>query len=87
MYLLPTCYLYSTKLPPLEMYILICYCFCLLEMMSVIFNYIRVDNEGFLTNAQHVEIVIAMAKTVNQQQQQHWSKCVYLLSIQTNRCY
>ena len=35
-------------------------------MMSVVFNYIRVDNEGFLSNPKHVEIVIAMAKTVSQ---------------------
>lgn len=34
------------------------------EMMSVVFNYIRVDNEGFLSNPKHVEIVIAMAKTM-----------------------
>ena len=35
------------------------------EMMSVIFNYIRVDNDAFVSNPSHVEIVIAMAKSVS----------------------
>ena len=36
-----------------------------LEMMSVVYNYIRVDNDTFLSNPKHVEIVISMAKTVS----------------------
>ena len=35
-----------------------------LEMMSVVYNYIRVDTPTFLTNASHVDMVIDMSKAV-----------------------
>lgn len=35
------------------------------EIMSVLVNFIRIDNTGFLSNARHIEIVIAMAKSVS----------------------
>ncbi|XP_019855725.1 PREDICTED: importin-7-like [Amphimedon queenslandica] len=34
------------------------------EMMGVIYNFIRVDPDNFISNQRHIEIVISMAKTV-----------------------
>ena len=35
------------------------------EMMGVIYNFIRVDPDNFISNQRHIEIVISMAKTVS----------------------
>ena len=34
------------------------------EMMTVMYNYIRVDTTNFLSNTSYVEVVIEMAKAV-----------------------
>lgn len=39
-------------------------CFLFLEMMAVVYNFIRIDTDTFLTNAKHIEITIAMSKSV-----------------------
>ena len=35
-------------------------------MMSVVYNYIRVDTTNFLSNTSYVEVVIEMSKAVSQ---------------------
>ena len=38
--------------------------FCL-EMMAVMYNFIRIDTDTFLTNPKHIQIIIAMSKSVS----------------------
>ena len=50
-------------------YILRGYCLYLIislrpEMMGVIYNYMRVDTDVFLSNPKHLEIVVTMCKKV-----------------------
>ena len=35
------------------------------EMMSVLYNFVKVDTEAFLSNPKHIEIIISMCKTVS----------------------
>jgi importin-8 len=38
--------------------------FSFAEMMDVVYNFIRIDTQTFLSNPKHIEIVISMSKTV-----------------------
>ena len=35
------------------------------DMMGVLYNFVKVDTETFLTNLKHVEVVITMCKSVS----------------------
>ena len=35
------------------------------EMMSVLYNFVKVDTEVFLSNPKHIEVIISMCKTVS----------------------
>ena len=35
------------------------------DMMAVLYNFVKVDTEMFLSNVKHVEIVITMCKSVS----------------------
>ncbi|CAI8028553.1 Importin-7, partial [Geodia barretti] len=61
----------SSQVPPLLLpsFLEIFYCLYLMislrpEMMGVIYNYVRVDTDVFLSNPKHLEIVVTMCKKV-----------------------
>ena len=45
------------------------------EMVSVLYNFIRVDIESFLSDTKHVEVIISMCKTVR------CASCMYACSV------